>query len=114
MALSETLPIYLDTYELLRRLMRLVPRLPKVYRYNIGQRLLDTCLDLMVLIYETNASREKLPLLERLLRKYEVLTMLMRLLFEEQQLTSQQYAPYVELLAKIGRQATGWKNHYSA
>lgn len=112
MALTSQLPIYIDTYNLLKRLLTLVARMPRAYRFNVGERMVNTALDMMALIGETNATRDKVVLIEQLLRKYEMLRMLLRLVYESQGLSSRQYAPFVELLDKIGRQATGWKNHY--
>lgn len=43
----EALPLYRDTFELLNAIVKVVEKFPKAYKYNIGNRLLDSSLELM-------------------------------------------------------------------
>lgn len=41
MTLTSELPIYRDTYELVSLLFDYVPAFPKLFKFSIGQRMLD-------------------------------------------------------------------------
>ncbi|MBQ8969544.1 MAG: four helix bundle protein [Bacteroidaceae bacterium] len=112
MALSESLPVYRQSYELLQHILLLVPKLPRIYRFNVGQRLIDSALDVLSLIYEANASRDKVQPLTRLARQYEMTTMLLRVLYDTHVIGAKQAAFFIQLTTGIGRQITAWKNHY--
>lgn len=59
MALSEELPVYKASYDLLERLVDLAKDLPKFFRYSIGTRMVDLCLDILALIYQANMNKEQ-------------------------------------------------------
>ena len=112
MAKSEDLPIYRDTLDLLDRLLSLTVNFPKFYRYGMGQRMVDINLDMLALIYRANRTYEKLPVISELLDHHHMLQMLFRLCVRKRVITESQYAWVVVLIDRIGRQGTGWRNHY--
>ena len=114
MALSEELQVFRDTYDLLLRVCDLQPKLPRLYRYTVGERLVNQVLDTLSLIYEVNSGQDKQSALSRLQRSHQMTVLLLRLLSDRRVLTPQQFAPYVQLETRIGRQITGWKNYYAA
>ena len=105
----------MDSYELLTHLLTLVPNMPKVFRFNVGQRMLDACLDMIGLVFEANSQygAAKIPYLDRLMNRHSMLRMLLRQMKEHDVIDSRQMARYIILLDKIGKQANGWKKHYS-
>ncbi len=115
MAKNEELPIFLDTYEVLTHLLDMVPKMPKVYRFNVGQRMLDACMDMIGLEFEANSQygAAKVQYIDRLLNRLSMLRMLLRQMKEHGVLDSRQMAHYILSLDKIGKQANGWKKHYS-
>lgn len=115
MAKNEELPIFLDSYEVLTHLLTLVPKMPKVFRFNVGQRMIDACLDMIGLEFEANSQygAAKVPVIDRLMNRHSMLRMLLRQMKEHNVIDSRQLAHYVLLLDKIGKQANGWKKHYS-
>lgn len=111
MAQSEELPIFKAAYDLLERLTDLAKELPKFFRYSIGTRMVDLCLDLIGQIYRANMSRVNRPaVLTDLLISYRQLLMLLRVCYHHKALSTGRYAELIKLLDSIGRQATGWKN----
>ena len=48
MALSEDLPLYRDTLRLLNLLIPLSQGFPRFYKYSLGTRMMDVCLDMCV------------------------------------------------------------------
>lgn len=115
MAKNEELPIFLDCYQVLTHLLNLVPKMPKVFRFNVGQRMLDACLDMIDLAFEANSqyNQAKIPYINQLMNRHSTLRMLLRQMKEHGVIDSRQQAMYILLLDKIGKQANGWKKHYS-
>lgn len=50
MALTEELPIYRATYRLLNMLLRATQDFLRFYRYSLGTRMVDVCLDMSMLL----------------------------------------------------------------
>ena len=112
MARSEELPVYRDTLDLLDRLITLTVGFPRFFRYGMGQRMVDINLDMLALIYRANRVYEKQPVISELLDRHHMLQMLFRLCVRKRVISESQYASVVLLLDRIGKQATGWRNHY--
>ena len=109
---SEDLTIYKDAYDMLERLTDLSRSLPQFYRYTVGTRMVDLCLDLLGLIYRANmsmADRERV--LTDLLIDYRQIQMLLRVCYHQKAMSSGRYAEIIKLLDSIGRQATGWRKN---
>ena len=112
MAKSEELPIYRDTLDLLDRLLMLTRNFPKFHRYGMGKRMVDVNLDMLALIYRANRSYEKMPVISELIDSLQMLQMMFRICVRHQVISENQYASVVPLLDRIGKQSTGWRNHY--
>ena len=48
--IASELKVYRDTYELTKLILEVVKQFPKLAKYTIGQRAIDTCLNLLDLI----------------------------------------------------------------
>ncbi|MBR1755108.1 MAG: four helix bundle protein [Bacteroidaceae bacterium] len=111
MMLSEELPIFKTSYDLLERLTALAKDLPKFFRYTLGTRMMDLCLDMLAQIYRANMDQShRTEALTDLLINYRQLLMLLRVCYRQKALSSGRYAELMKMLDSIGRQATGWKN----
>jgi len=111
MALSEDLPLYRDTYRLLNELLPLTQEFPRFYRYSLGSRMVELNLDMLSLIYRANGSADKSGPLGEFLDRYRMLLMLFRVCVEQRVIAERRYARFGLLMERIGRQATGWKQH---
>jgi hypothetical protein len=111
MALSADLPLYKDSFELLNKIIELVKSYPRFLRYNLGDRMVNLCLDMLALIYKANSSYDKVPVLTELSCKYQMLVMLFRVSVEQQAMTERQYAVHSILLTRIGKQVTSWRQY---
>lgn len=110
MALSEELPVYKASYDLLERLVDLAKDLPKFFRYSIGTRMVDLCLDILALIYQANMNKEqRTEALTALLISQRQLLMLLRVCYHQKALSAGRYAELMKLLDSIGRQTTAWR-----
>lgn len=110
MALSEELPIFRASYDLLEKNIGLTKDLPRMLRYSIGDRLIDTNLQLLTEVYRANLQLEKTQAITELLICHRTLQMLLRVVYREKAVSSGRYAEMLKLLDSIGRQATAWKN----
>ncbi len=78
MALSEELPLYKDSLDLLNKLLRFTKDFPRFFRYSMGNRMVDLNLDMLSLIYRANSSYEKVTVLVASMDKYRMLQILFR------------------------------------
>lgn len=110
MALSEQLPIYKASYDLLEKLTDLTKELPRFLRYTLGTRMMDLCLHMLGQIYRANISKkDRHEAIVELIVCYRELLMLLRVCYTQKAISTGRYAVFMELLDSIGRQATGWK-----
>lgn len=77
MSLTEELPIYRATYRLLNLLIRATQDFPRFYKYSLGTRMVDICLDMSMLLYKANSSYEKTEPLREFLGKFGMLQLLL-------------------------------------
>ena len=86
---------------------------PKMYRYNLGDRMVNANLDMLTQVVLANTAidelEERLDALKTLMAQYETLIMLFRLCIAQRIITAEQYAAFLPTLNKIGQQITGWR-----
>lgn len=109
--LANELKIYKDTYQLVNHLLAWKGNMPRMYRYDLGEKLIITVLGLFDLIQYANMSIEsRARYLNQFIVKFELVKTLLRLCFERQVFSLKQQAEICRLTSLIGRQATAWKN----
>ena len=109
MARYQHLPIYQLTYELLNRIMKVTKDFPREYRFTSGQKLQDEVIEVVVLIYKANTTDNKVPIIELILERTQVIGLLIRLCHDLRILSTKNYGALVEMTESLGRQAQGWK-----
>ena len=109
--IASELKVYRDTFQLTKLILEVVKHFPKLAKYTIGQRAIDTCLNLLDLIQIINMSeaRERQTYLLRFITNAEKLKILMRLAVEEQIISLTKQSQIALLQASIGKQISGWK-----
>lgn len=110
MALSEDLPIFRSSYDLLEKVIDLSKDLPRMLRYTVGERLIDQNLAMLSQVYRANLADDKLPAITELLVSQRTMLMLLRVVYRQKVVSTGRYAELLRLLDSIGKQATGWKN----
>nr|DAT61895.1 MAG TPA: Avd-like protein [Caudoviricetes sp.] len=112
--LASELPVYRDTFELVNILIDYVAIFPKAHKYTIGQKMINTALELFEYLQLANRAADNKPArtkyLEGFLIKFELLKVLLRICNEKRIITVKQAARLATYTEKIGRQVTGWKN----
>lgn len=109
MALHSSLPIYKVSYDLLQFVATVCRNMPKDFKHSVGGKLRDECVELLVLIYRANSSRDKVPHLVLLLERLQVTELWLRLCVDMRFISAGQYARAIALTDQVGKQANGWK-----
>ena len=109
MALHTELSVYKTTYELLGVVPDLVKNMRRDFKRNLGQRLLDECVDLTVEIFRANCAQEKELHLISILERQQVIELLLRLSRDKRLISTGGYATAIKLTTSIGKQVNGWR-----
>lgn len=108
MAQYQHLPIYKLTYDLLLKIIHVTKNFPRDYKYTLGQKLKDEIIELVIMIYKANSSKDKEKHIEMILENIQVVQLLIRLSHDIKILPRKQYADIAEKVDSLARQAQGW------
>ncbi len=108
MARSDTLPIFLDTYQLTQEIYKTTVKFPREYKFCLGQEMNRDVLNLLRLIFRANHTVDKVPLLEEFFAALEVLRLEIRLCADMKVLTVKRLAYLSLLVESISKQAVAW------
>ena len=97
------------TYDLTLWIVQKVEKFPKSYRFSVGQRLIDTTLDLLLLLVEAAYRRDKRETLRTAGLRTNALRFLLRLAHDLKLLPGSAYAFATEQLDEVGRMVGGWE-----
>ena len=112
MARSDTLPIFIDTYQFVRELYQITHKFPRAYKYCLGSRMNEDALMLLMCIFRANHSREQRRTeLDAFLSALEMVRVEIRLCHDIRILSVRQMAHLALYTDKIARQATAWRKH---
>lgn len=109
MALAQDLQIWKDTFELVDKLTSYKANFPRMWRYDLGEKMTKMALELFEYIQLANmypANRQKY--MDGFRIKMELLKTILRLCFNRKLFTDKQAADICRLTTIIGRQATAW------
>ena len=110
MALYTELPLYRDTYALLLKIFEYTKAFPREYRYTLGQDMKRDALHLIRSIYRANKMHNRVEHLEQFLDDFEIIKLELRLSVDMRLLSIRQQSSISELLERIGKQVTAWRN----
>lgn len=106
--MSDQLPIIQKTYDLIRWYIPILNRLPRAHRFGLGDRMVNGLYDLLERLIVARYQRKKLPLLEPLNSKLDILRYQTRLLLDFELISVKRYQYAGQLLDEIGRNLGGW------
>ena len=95
-------------YEASKWICRKVEKLPRSYRFTLGDRMINTSLDLYLLLVEAQYSRDKRRILKQANLELEKLRHLLRLSQELTDLSLKSYHYICAELDQVGRMIGGW------
>lgn len=110
--LANQLSIYRETYNLVKIVTIFVNKMPRLYKFTLGEKILNTAYDLFNYIQLANMFKEdRNKHLQMFVVKFESLKTLLRLGFELRALEGlNRQVEIARLMESIGRQVTAWKN----
>jgi len=104
------IPIFKNTYEFYQSIYSLRLRIPKQDRYTLWQRVENTTLDLLEGILRASelSKQAKLPVLEEVSTKLNLLRILIRLMRDIKAIDGSKYTRLQQKIDEIGRMLGGW------
>lgn len=110
MVMYNDLPIYKSCYELLITTTRLSKKLPQSYRYNVGQHLHNSLVELVITVFKANSFREERKQhLTHAREQIELVKLLIRLCKDLGGIPFVEYVNIQPLIENISKQFTGWQ-----
>ncbi len=106
--MSEPAVVVGKAYDLVLWLLPKVERMPRAYRFTVGERVAAAALDLLLALVEAAYARDKAPLLETASRRVNGLRFLLRLAKDLRLLSVDGYGFAGERLDEVGRMVGGW------
>lgn len=82
---------------------------PRDFKRLLGEKIREEGVEMLVLIFRANVSRNKVPHIELLLERLQVVELILRLSKDKHFISTKQYANAILVTDSIGKQATGWK-----
>ncbi len=108
--LAKDLPVYRQTYSLLLQITNITRNFSKDFKYNLGERILNTTIDLIIDIYFANSNiNTRYNYIVNAINKLEVVLLLLRLSSDMKLISVKQYADSSLIIDSIGKQLNGWK-----
>jgi len=109
--IANELKVYRDTYDLVNKVIDIQMKFPRLYKFTIGQKLMNVGLDLFEYIQLANMFKEsRCRHLNGFVVKFELFKTLIRMSADKKLLTLKQQADIARMTNCIGKQVSAWKN----
>ncbi|MEO1068109.1 MAG: diversity-generating retroelement protein Avd [Cyanobacteria bacterium J06638_6] len=106
--MSNDLPIIQKTYDLIKWYIPILHRLPRDYRFSLGDRMIAELYGLLEELITARYDREKLSRLQRLNSKLDILRHQTRLLLDFDLIQTKRYEFASQLINAVGVDLGGW------
>ena len=109
MAQYKHLPIYKTTYDLLQKITRKTKDFPRDFKYSLGDKIRNECIDLVIYIFKANSiSQKKEEYLQSIIERVQVIELMLRLSKDLHLLNVASFSEIAVLTDSIARQSQGW------
>ena len=102
------LPVIQKTYDFIKWYVPILNRLPRAYKFTLGERIINELYDLLEVLINARYSHQKLPLLEALNNKLDILRYQTRLLYDFKLISLDRYEYVGRQLQEIGTELGAW------
>ncbi len=109
MAIYTNLPVYKATYSLLLAVSKMLTSLPRDSRYSAGAELRRRLMDIIVMIYRANRTRQKTHIIQTMRETLLEAQVHLRLLCDMRHISERLYTELAEQTAGISRQLAAWE-----
>lgn len=111
MALSNELPVYIDTYHYIQAVLEIHKVFPRDIKHTVGQEWIKRVITLPTFIVRANMFKsEREAYLTDFICEFEFCKLIVRLAGENRWISRKQQSHLMYLEAAIGKQVTAWKN----
>lgn len=113
MALYFNLPVYKETYEMLLMIFQYSSKLPKDYKYTLGERLKSEATEVLVAIFEASQLKDKNKIItiQKALNSLEKCRLFIRILKDLNIWGISKQASLNQKIESISKQLTQWHIH---
>ena len=112
MSSSDTLPIYIDTYQLTREIYQITHKFSREFKYWLGEQMNQDVLKLLYHIFQANHIKsERVEHLHRFLAQLDMVRVEIRLAHDMKVLSTRQISHLAQFLDKIVKQANAWQKY---
>ncbi len=108
MGRNQHLNIYQDTYRFCREIFRLKQKFPKTLKYDLGEKLGTSALNVMKHIIVANGSKEKAKPLRAMALEIDSLWVFLRMAYDFQAISQGEFQVVSEILFEISEQNKKW------
>ena len=109
MSHRDNYPLFVHWYKTLDWIITTIERFPKQARFTIGQRLLDSSLDIVERIVEAIYTKKRAHILDQINLSLEKQRVLFRLAHDRRYISTRQYEYIAKALDEAGRMTGGWR-----
>ncbi|MBE6343914.1 MAG: four helix bundle protein [Lentimicrobiaceae bacterium] len=109
MAIYTNLPVYKASYSLLLEINRMMPNLPRDCRYSLGQELRHRIMEIIVLIYRANRTKEKVSLISKMRETLLEVQVYIRLFSDLKYISERKYVALIEETVSMSKQMSAWE-----
>jgi hypothetical protein len=106
--MREELPIVQKVYELIQWYVPILNRLPRDFKYNLGDRIIARLYNLLEDLISAQFSKEKLALLQQINPSLTTLRYQTRLLLDFQLISIQRYEQIIKRIDEVGIDLGNW------
>lgn len=103
------LDVYKSSYKLLVEIHKNFTNLNREHKYTIGEKVKEKVFDVLVSIYKTNKSENKVTMLEKILDDVEYIRLSLRLLRDLKVLNEKRYVRLLVLSEDVRVQFERWR-----
>lgn len=104
----EELPIIQKTYDLIKWYIPILHRLPRDYRFTLGDRMIVGLYGLLEALIQARYTRDKLSLLQAINSRLDILRYQTRLFLDFELVQARRYEYASSLINTIGTDLGGW------
>jgi hypothetical protein len=102
------LSVIQKTYDCIQWYVPIVERLPKIHKFTLGDRIINQLYDLLEGLIQAKYAKNKLPQLESLNTKLDILRYQTRMLLDFNKMSVERYEYAIKLIDEIGTELGGW------
>jgi len=108
MAKYEHLIIFQKSYDFLIRIFKEIHNFPREYKYSLGEKIKDCCLEMLDEIIVANSETIKTPYLKKVIQQVDRLRIYIRLCYYLNVIGKRKYEVLSKFIDEVGRMAGGW------